>query len=224
MIDINHLIEWVTLWFLRNGKAGLDIGAHVREFRDGITALSEGLGGALPAHYMKDVKKRAQPYIDQGVPEALALRIANLVNLYSACDIVRLANRRRLGVDDVARIYFGIGTHFPLRLSRLFNVGLELDRVGAGREVGSGRSGDAEKAAADGDVLFVGAGNNDAGRIAIRRGITGEADIARHEVHGIPCHGGRVLDVGGRDVALLGLVEQLQDAADDHQQDDHRHH
>ena len=117
MLDINHLIEWVTLWFLRNGKAGLDIGAHVRDFRDGITALSEGLGGFLPAHYMKDVKKRAEPYIGQGVPEALALQIAKLVNLYSACDIVRLANRRRLAVGDVARIYFAIGTHF--RLGRL---------------------------------------------------------------------------------------------------------
>jgi glutamate dehydrogenase len=114
MIDINHLIEWVTLWFLRNGKAGLDIGAHVREFRDGISALSEGLSRSLPAHYMTDVKKRARPYLEQGVPEALALRVANLVNLYSACDIVRLANRRKLAVGDVAKIYFGIGTHFHL--------------------------------------------------------------------------------------------------------------
>ena len=113
-LDINHLVEWVTLWFLRNGKAGLDIGQHVKEFRDGVTTLSEGLGRSLPAHYMKDMKKRAKPYISEGVPEALALWVSNLVNLYSACDIVRLANRRRLPVNDVARIYFGIGTHFHL--------------------------------------------------------------------------------------------------------------
>jgi glutamate dehydrogenase len=113
-LDINHLIEWVTLWFLRNGKAGLDIGQHVKEFRGGVTALSDGLGGSLPAHYIKDIKKRAEPYTSEGVPEALALRIANLVNLYSACDIVRLANRRKLPVNDVSKIYFGIGTHFHL--------------------------------------------------------------------------------------------------------------
>ena len=114
MLDINHLIDWVTLWFLRNGKAGLDIGTHVREFRDGVSALSEGLSGSLPSQYMKDVKTRAEPYVHQGVPEALAVRISNLVNLYSACDIVRLANRRRMPVGDVAKIYFGIGTHFHL--------------------------------------------------------------------------------------------------------------
>jgi len=123
-LDINHLIEWVTLWFLRNVKAGLDIGPLVREFRDGIATLSDGLGGSLPAHYMQDIKKRAEPYTSQGVPEALALRIANLVNLYSACDIVRLANRRKLPVNDVSKIYFGIGTHF--HLGRLRAAGDQL--------------------------------------------------------------------------------------------------
>jgi glutamate dehydrogenase len=114
ILDTNHLIEWVTLWFLRNGKPGLDIGGHVKEFQGGITRLSDCLNDVLPSHYMTDVKKRAAPYINQGVPEALALRIANLVNLYSGCDIVRLANRRRLPVGDVARTYFAIGSRFHL--------------------------------------------------------------------------------------------------------------
>ncbi|MFQ5763654.1 MAG: NAD-glutamate dehydrogenase, partial [Rhodospirillales bacterium] len=114
ILDTNHLIEWVTLWFLRNGKPGLDIGVHVKEFRAGIDDLSRDLSKALPHHYLKDLKSRARPYIDQGVPEALALRIANLVNLYSACDVVRLANRRKLRVHDVARMYFAIGTRFHL--------------------------------------------------------------------------------------------------------------
>ena len=60
------------------------------------------------------LKKRAAPYINQGVPEAFALRVANLVNLYSGCDIVRLANKRRLAVQGVAKMYFAIGTHFHL--------------------------------------------------------------------------------------------------------------
>ena len=113
-LDTNHLIEWVTLWFLRNGKPGQDIGEHVKEFQTGIATLSDGLVGMLPPHYMGDVKKRAAPYIDQGVPEAFALRVANLVNLYSGCDIVRLANKRRLPVQGVAKMYFAIGTHFHL--------------------------------------------------------------------------------------------------------------
>jgi len=126
-LDTNHLIEWVTLWFLRNGKPGLNIGQHIKEFQAGITILADGLTGILPPHYHTDVKSRAAPYVNQGTPEALAYRIANLVNLYSACDIVRLANRRKLAVADVARIYFAIGTHFHLGRLRAAAEGLASD-------------------------------------------------------------------------------------------------
>jgi len=115
--DINHLVDWVVLWFLHNGRAGLDIGSHVMEFQAGISEMAEGISKALPAHYVSDAHKRAKPYMDKGVPEALALRVAGLVNLYSGCDVVRLAARRKLPVLDVARTYFAVGTRF--RLGRL---------------------------------------------------------------------------------------------------------
>ena len=127
LLDINHLIDWVTLWFLRNGKAGLDIGSHVKEFQDGIGVLSDNLKNALPPHYMKDVKKRIRPYTDKGVPEALAIQIGNLVNLYSGCDIVRLANRRKRPVPGVAKTYFAIGARFHLGLLRASAAHLESD-------------------------------------------------------------------------------------------------
>jgi len=127
ILDTNHLIEWVTLWFLRNGKRGLDLGQHVDEFSKGIAKLADGLKSVLPKHYLTDMKKRAQPYISQGVPEALALRVGNLVNLYSGCDIVRLANRRRLTVEHVARMYFAIGTHFHLGRLRAAAEHLDSD-------------------------------------------------------------------------------------------------
>ena len=112
--DVNHLIEWLTLWFLRHGKQGLDLGAHIKEFSDGIATLAGGIKKALPAHYVRDARTRAQPYLDQGVPEALALQVAGLVNLYSGCDLIRLAFRRKLDVLDAARMYFAIGTRFKL--------------------------------------------------------------------------------------------------------------
>jgi glutamate dehydrogenase len=110
----NHLIEWVTLWFLRNGKPGLDIGEHIKEFQAGITDLSDGLAKALPAHYASDLNMRAKHYTDKGVPEKLALAVASLVNVYSGCDVVRLANSRKMKVLNVARVYFAVGTRFHL--------------------------------------------------------------------------------------------------------------
>ncbi len=114
LVDIHHLLDWVVLWFLRNGKPGLDMCTHIDEFKKGIAELSSGINKALPPHYVSDAKKRAGPYIDKGVPEALALKIAGLVNLYSGLDVVRLAARRKCPVLDGARIYFAVGTRFKL--------------------------------------------------------------------------------------------------------------
>ncbi|HEB79598.1 MAG TPA: NAD-glutamate dehydrogenase, partial [Rhodospirillales bacterium] len=114
LIEINHLIQWVSLWFLRNGGKSLDIGALCAEFSDGFCALINGLDKALPHNYRADVKNRAKSYIDQGVTKKLAFKVAGLVNLFSGGDIVRLAGKRRLAVTDAARLYFAVGAHFKL--------------------------------------------------------------------------------------------------------------
>lgn len=114
LTDIHQLLDWIVLWVLRNGKPGLDMGTHISEFETGIAELFQNLNKALPAHYVSDVKKRAKPYVTKGVPEALALKVAGLVNLYSGLDIVRLAARRKCAVVDAARIYYAVGTRFKL--------------------------------------------------------------------------------------------------------------
>ncbi|MBC8269450.1 MAG: NAD-glutamate dehydrogenase [Rhodospirillaceae bacterium] len=113
-LDTNRLIEWVTLWFLRNGRRPLDIASHVVEFADGFGALYDCLGSCLPKHYQKDIINRGKPYVEAGVPKALAKRVAGLVNMFSGCDIIRLASSRNVSVSDAAQIYFAIGTRFHL--------------------------------------------------------------------------------------------------------------
>ncbi len=113
-LDTNRLIEWVTLWFLRNGRRPLDITSHVEEFVDGFDALYACLSKCLPKHYLRDVVKRAQPYVEAGVPKALANRVAGLVNMFSGCDIIRMSSARNMSVEDAASLYFAIGTRFHL--------------------------------------------------------------------------------------------------------------
>ena len=127
MLDSHHLLEWETLWFLRHGEPGLDIGTHVDAFRNGMRTLAGDLSSTLPAHYVDDVKTRGRPYIDHGVPEALALRVANLVNLYSGCDVVRLATRRKMDVLNIAKAYFAVGTRFRMGRLRAAAESMEAD-------------------------------------------------------------------------------------------------
>ncbi len=114
ILDIDRAIEWVALWFLRNGRRPLDIGSHVAEYADGFKALYACLGKCLPKQYQKDITKRAAPYVQAGVPVDLARHIAGLVNIYSGCDIIGMAARRKLPVVDAARLYFAMGRRFRL--------------------------------------------------------------------------------------------------------------
>lgn len=127
MMDTQHLLEWVTLWFLRHGEKDLDIGTNCSMFSKNMQTLAQNLSSTLPRHYVTDMKRRGAPYIEQGVPEGLALRVANLVNLYSGCDIVRLAIRRKMDVLNVAKGYFAIGTRFKMGRLRAAAEGLESD-------------------------------------------------------------------------------------------------
>jgi glutamate dehydrogenase len=123
--DIHHLLEWTVLWFLRNSGAGMELGTNIAAYQSGVRQLVHGVNQALPAHYASDAEGRARVYQDQGVPASLAMKIVGLVNLYSACDVVRLAERRKAGVIDVARIYYLVGSRF--RLGRLRAAAERMD-------------------------------------------------------------------------------------------------
>ena len=113
-LDTNELTEWVTLWFLRNGRRPLKIARHVDEFVDGFHALFNCLGKCLPKHYLQDIVNRSGPYVMAGVPKELAVRVSGLVNMFSGCDILRLASSRKMHVADAAKLYFAIGSRFHL--------------------------------------------------------------------------------------------------------------
>ena len=117
MLEANRLLDRATLWFLRNGKRPLDLTSNVKAFAKDVMELMENQTSSLPAHYIKEADSRAKIYIKEGVPKALALRVTGLVNLVSGCDIVILAQNRKIGVCDLARLYFSVGSRF--RLGRL---------------------------------------------------------------------------------------------------------
>jgi len=124
-LDTNQLTEWVTLWFLRNGRRPLKIGSHVDDFADGFRMLYNCISKCLPEHYLKDITERAEPYIKAGVPESLATLVSGLVNMFSGCDILRLASTRKLSLIDASRLYFAIGSRFQMGSLRAASDSLE---------------------------------------------------------------------------------------------------
>ena len=125
LIESNRLIERGTLWFLRNAERPLDIGANVALFSAELATLTAGLEDILPDHYRADLHARAAATTETGVPEALALRMAGMVNLASGCKIVRLAGTHAASTLDVAELYFAVGAHFHIGRLRAAAESLE---------------------------------------------------------------------------------------------------
>ncbi|MDP6883442.1 MAG: NAD-glutamate dehydrogenase, partial [Rhodospirillales bacterium] len=127
LLEANRLIERGTLWFLRNAEKPLDIGATVAVFRDDVATLAAGLEDILPDHYRTDLHARTAAYADAGVPQALASRMAGMVNLASGCDIVRLGRTHDASVLDAAQLYFAVGAHFHMGRLRAAAESLEAE-------------------------------------------------------------------------------------------------
>jgi glutamate dehydrogenase len=122
LIEAGRLLERAVQWVLRSGYEALDTAGAVAEYRPCIAAIAEKLHDILPAALLAGVKARQGELESEGVPERLAYRIASLGVLSAALDIVKLARGRK--VEEVARVYFGVGARFGL--DRLRGAGASI--------------------------------------------------------------------------------------------------
>jgi glutamate dehydrogenase len=102
-------------WFLRRGvaKPGT-IEQTIAHYAKGVTELAGELGSLLPEAASQARLARIAVLTSEGVPEALAARIASLPALAEATDIVDIAERSKRKIGEVARIHFGIDAQFGL--------------------------------------------------------------------------------------------------------------
>ncbi|HRP96342.1 MAG TPA: NAD-glutamate dehydrogenase [Rhodocyclaceae bacterium] len=114
ILDADRLIQRGTMWFLRHRDWIADLEATRAHFSPGVARLAEGLRDFITPDYRDELDAAAQSYIDKGVPEALARRIASLEELYSALDLVEVAADSGRPEANVAAVYFALGGHLEL--------------------------------------------------------------------------------------------------------------
>ncbi len=114
LIEINRLAEPATSWFLRNGTHPLDVSALLAEAQPGITALEAAMYELISESDRTDMDQYRAALMEKGVPQDLAVRIANLPQLWSSLDIVRIATKAGIKVEAAAAVYYEIGTVFCL--------------------------------------------------------------------------------------------------------------
>ncbi|MGB0747221.1 MAG: NAD-glutamate dehydrogenase [Magnetospiraceae bacterium] len=125
--EVNRLLERGTLWFLRHGQKPLSFGANMETFAADARRLMDNLTLVMRDDAMENLKSQAQVLVDQGVPTALARRVAGLIYQVTVCDIVRIAQAGGQDMLDVARLYFAIAPRFQLGWLRAATEKLEAD-------------------------------------------------------------------------------------------------
>jgi len=126
MVDVGRLLERAVAWLLRSGYEKLDIAAYISEFRPRIATLAGKLDEILPEALVAGLRAREAELVEDGIPESLAHRVASLGVMSAAMDIIRIARDGR-AVDDVARVYFGLGARFGLDRVRAAASSLSAD-------------------------------------------------------------------------------------------------
>jgi glutamate dehydrogenase len=114
VLTVRDLVQHSTEWFMRNLERPLDIAEAVNGFRPGIAVLEEKIEDLFGDLDAKAAKKKRDRLKKQGVPEALARRVALLGPMAAACDIVLSADQCGKPVEDVARVYFAVGGRLGL--------------------------------------------------------------------------------------------------------------
>ncbi|NKI60837.1 NAD-glutamate dehydrogenase [Labrenzia sp. PO1] len=138
--EIQSLLLERVVWFKRNVSFDKGLFAVVERFRAGIAALRDRLEAVLPEEPAAVLAERTAAFVEQGVPESLARRIAWLPAERAIPDIVIVSEETGADLDTAARAYFEVAHHFQLgamlELANDLDVrdyydGLALDRARA---------------------------------------------------------------------------------------------
>ncbi len=111
---VQNLLLDRIVWFLRNVDVRQGLAGIVDHYRAMIAAVSGGLDQYLPPEARRARDSAVLKMTSEGVPQSVALNIANLPALVSAADIVLIADRTGHLVSQVAPIYFAAESHFQL--------------------------------------------------------------------------------------------------------------
>jgi glutamate dehydrogenase len=118
MLSGRRMVERSARWLLRARPRPLDIGAEVARFADGARAVAGLLPGVLVENEQEAWRERVGQMTEAGVPEAVAGRVASHGALFSALDIVSVAEACGRAVEEVARLHYRIGGNLYLHWLR----------------------------------------------------------------------------------------------------------
>jgi glutamate dehydrogenase len=127
MYELSKVVRRETRWILSKYENNNEpINSVVEKFSDGISILKRNLRSVLTEEHKQNVEQLSNRYIEEGVPENLAVKLALMPMFATAFDIIRVGNEFKGDVPLAAHVYFQVGECFHLdwlrRQARYLNV------------------------------------------------------------------------------------------------------
>lgn len=114
MREVAGMAEHCITWFLTRLGRSPDLVKDTKNYGEGIDYLRTNMATLLPDDLRISVKQRTDACIKDGLSEDLALQIALMPVLASACDIIRISLEQKTDMAQTARTYFEVGERFHL--------------------------------------------------------------------------------------------------------------
>ncbi|MGH3094536.1 MAG: NAD-glutamate dehydrogenase [Streptosporangiales bacterium] len=114
LLEARKLSERATRWLLHHRRPPLDIEQTINAFRDGSQAIIPHVAKLLVGSDLASYETRRDGFIEQGVPDALAAKVAGFVPALSVLDIVDVATGSDRPVEEVAEVYFDLADRLGL--------------------------------------------------------------------------------------------------------------
>ena len=124
-LETRRLLDRATRWMLQNRRSLVDVRAEVEHFAQ-VKALTRSIPAMLRGAEHERLERRAALYVDEGVPEDLALATAAHLDGFSLLDIVEIANSTGQDAEEVGYVYFALSDRFEV--DKMLNRITALDR------------------------------------------------------------------------------------------------
>jgi glutamate dehydrogenase len=127
MFQTTRLLRYATMWLLQQVDGSPAIEDWVSRLQPGVRNLLKDLPGLLIGRLKKRYDETVRLYLDIGVPNRLAVKVAALPASFSAMDIVEVARLTGTPARQAGAVYFELGMGLGLDWLRDEIEGLKVE-------------------------------------------------------------------------------------------------
>ena len=114
LFQYRRTVRRATRWFLRHYDKDKTIEQSIAMFSKTFKVMSKDLNKFMTDEDIVQVNLNEKKLLDQGVPQNITTRIAQLSTIFSSMDIAEICEQENRKVEHVANLYFKLGSKLEL--------------------------------------------------------------------------------------------------------------